>query len=73
MSLIKKCDVKRYFATHPRKGRLPLRSVKKLGAMGLVPGSSTEHSSSAAVVTPVVTLDKTATVSESATASNSRK
>jgi hypothetical protein len=55
MSLIKKCDVKKYFAAHPRKGRFPLRTESKLGAKGIVAGSFMEHSSSGVTMTPVVT------------------
>lgn len=60
MSLIKKCDVKQYFATHPHRGHHPLRSAKKsepnslsvsvpddarANASGFVEDFSLEHSS----------------------------
>jgi hypothetical protein len=48
MSLIKKCDVKSYFAAHPHTGRHPLRPVNRPGAKGFASGVS---------IAPIVNLD----------------
>jgi hypothetical protein len=57
MSLIKKCDVKSYFSTHPHTGRHPLRPVNKPGAKGFVEGCSMGPSSSGVSVTPIMISD----------------
>jgi hypothetical protein len=72
MSLIKKCDVKSYFATHPHTGRDPLRPVNKQVATDFAEDCSMEHSSSGVSVTPIMISDNVDGVVVTATASKPR-